>query len=50
MVDKAINAVDRVGGWLLYQIDNNNYVEGAVFGMLLFVIPYLLGIIDIVFR
>lgn len=50
MINKAINLVDRAGGWLLYQIDNNDYLAGALFGIALFAIPYLFGIIDIVFR
>lgn len=50
MIDRIFRVVDRAGGWLLWQVDHNDYFAGALFGIALFAIPYLLGIIDIVFR
>ena len=50
MINCVVDAIDRAGGWLLWQIDNNDYFAGALFGIALFAIPYLLGIIDIVVR
>lgn len=50
MLNRAVNLIDRAGGWLLWQIDHNDVLEGFLFGVLLFAIPYLLGIIDIVTR
>ena len=50
MLNKTIDLVDRAGGWLLWQVDHNDYLAGALFGIALFAIPYLFGIIDIVFR
>ena len=48
MIDKAIDLIDRAGGWLLWQVDNNDFFGGVLFGLALFEIPYILGIIDIV--
>jgi len=50
MLDKTINLIDRAGGWLLWQIDTNDFFAGALFGIALFAIPYIFGIIDIVLR
>ena len=50
MIDKTIDLIDRAGGELLWQIDNNDYLAGFLFGIALFAIPYLFGIIDIVTR
>ena len=50
MLNKTIDLVDRAGGWLLWQVDHNDYLAGFLFGLALFEIPYILGIIDIVFR
>lgn len=45
-----LELLDRAGGWLLYQVDNNNYLAGFLVGIALFAIPYLFGVIDIVIR
>ena len=50
MLDKLIELIDRAGGWLLWQVDHNDYFAGVLFGIALFAIPYLLGLIDIVVR
>ena len=50
MLNKTIDIIDRAGGWLLWQIDNNDYLAGALFGIALFALPYIFGIIDIVVR
>ena len=50
MLDKTIEIVDRAGGWMLYQIDNNDFLAGFVFATTFVTIPYLLGVIDIVVR
>ena len=51
---KALTAwerlLDRFGKWLADQIDNNDYLAGFVFGICLFAIPYIIGVIDIVVR
>ena len=44
----ALELLDRFGKWLEDQIDNNDYLAGFVFGICLFAIPYVIGIIDIV--
>lgn len=44
----ALELVDRFGKWLEDQIDHNDYLAGFVFGICLFAIPYVVGIIDIV--
>lgn len=50
MLNKTIEFIDRAGGWLLYQVDNNNYFAGFIAGICFIAIPYLFGIIDIVTR
>ena len=50
MLNKTIDIIDRAGGWLLYQVDNNDFFCGVIFGIVLFGIPYIFGIIDIVTR
>ena len=50
MVNKTIDIIDRAGGWLLYQVDNNDYLAGFIAGLCFVSIPYLFGIIDIVMR
>ena len=44
----AQELLDRFGKWLEHQIDHNDYLAGFVFGVCLFAIPYIIGIIDIV--
>lgn len=44
----ALELLDRFGKWLVDQIDHNDYLAGIVFGICLFAIPYILGVIDIV--
>ena len=44
----ALELLDRFGKWLEYQIDHNDYLAGFVFGVALFALPYIIGIIDIV--
>jgi len=50
MINKTIDLIDRAGGWLLWQVDNNDYFAGFLLGLAFFEIPYVLGIIDIVLR
>ena len=45
-----LEMIDRAGGWLLYQVDTNDYLAGFLAGIALFAIPYLFGFIDITFR
>lgn len=40
--------LDRLGDWLEYQVDHNDYLAGAVGALALLAIPYLIGVIDIV--
>ena len=42
--------LDRIGDWLADQVDHNDYLAGFVFGICLFALPYIVGIIDIVVR
>ena len=49
-VYEVISLVDRAAGWLEYQVDNNDYLAGAIGAICLMAIPYLIGIIDIVWR
>ncbi len=44
----ALELLDRFGKWLVDQIDHNDCLAGIVFGICLFAIPYILGVIDIV--
>ena len=44
----ALEQLDRFGKWLEDQIDHNDYLAGFVFGICLFAIPYIIGIIDII--
>ena len=50
MLNRTIDVIDRAGGWLLWQVDNNDFFGGVLFGICLFAIPYIFGIIDIVVR
>ena len=43
-----LEQLDRFGKWLERQVDHNDYLAGVVFGICLFAIPYLIGIIDII--
>lgn len=45
-----LNFLDRAGEWLEYQVDHNDYLAGFLLGIALFAIPYIIGVIDIVFR
>lgn len=44
----ALGLLDRLGDWLEYQVDHNDYLAGAVGALALLAIPYLIGVIDIV--
>ena len=50
MLNKTIDIIDHVGGWMLWQVDNNNYLAGFIAGLCFVAIPYLVGIIDVVVR
>ena len=43
-----LEKMDKLGDWIANQIDHNDYLAGFVFGVCLFAIPYIIGIIDIV--
>ena len=43
-----LGLLDRLGDWLEYQVDHNDYLAGAVWALALLAIPYLIGVIDIV--
>jgi hypothetical protein len=43
-----LGLLDRLGDWLEYQVDHNDYLAGAVGALALLAIPYLIGVIDIV--
>ena len=43
-----LGLLDRLGDWLEYQVDHNDYLVGAVGALALLAIPYLIGVIDIV--
>ena len=46
----ALEKLDKFGDWLGDQIDHNDYLAGFVGAVCLMAIPYLIGVIDIVFR
>ena len=46
----VLELLDRLADWLGDQIDHNDYLAGFVFGICLFAIPYIVGLIDIVVR
>lgn len=48
-VYEVLGLLDRFGDWMVDQIDHNDYLAGFVFAVVLFAIPYIVGIIDIVF-
>ena len=50
MIDRIFGAIDRAGGWLLWQVDHNDYLAGFLLAVAFFAIPYIFGIIDIVVR
>ena len=33
MLNRTIDIIDRAGGWLLYQVDNNDYLAGFIAGL-----------------
>ncbi len=41
--------LDRFGAWMEYQVDHNDYLAGFLLALVFFAIPYILGIISIVF-
>ena len=43
-----LGLLDRLGDWLEYQVDHNDYLAGAIGALALLAIPYLVGVIDIV--
>jgi hypothetical protein len=43
-----LGLLDRLGDWLEYQVDHNDYLAGAIGALALLAIPYLIGVIDIV--
>ena len=45
-----LGLLDRLGDWMEDQVDHNDYLAGFVGAVCLMAIPYLVGIIDIVFR
>ena len=47
---RMLEMIDRAGGWLLWQVDHNDYFAGALFVVDLIAIVYLVGLIDIVVR
>ena len=49
-VYEALGLLDREADWVADQIDHNDYLAGFVFGVCLFAIPYVLGVLDIVWR
>ena len=46
---QALDKLDGFGEWLEYQVDTNDYLAGALGALMLIAIPYIVGIIDIVF-
>lgn len=47
-VFEVLALLDRVGDWMVDQVDHNDYLAGFLFAVVLFAIPWLLGIVDIV--
>ena len=47
---EVLEKLDRLSDWIAYQVDNNDYLAGAVGALALMAIPYILGIVDIVVR
>ena len=46
----ALGKLDKVSDWLADQVDHNDYLAGFVFALVLFAIPYIIGVVDIVVR
>ena len=46
---QALDKLDEWGEWMEYQVDHNDYLAGFVGAVCLMAIPYIIGIIDIVF-
>lgn len=47
-VFEVLALLDRFGDWMVDQVDHNDYLAGFLFAVMLFAIPWLLGIVDIV--
>ena len=45
-----LEKMDKIGDWLADQVDHNDYLAGFVFALVLFAIPYIIGVVDIVVR
>jgi len=46
----VLEKLDKLGDWMADQIDHNDYLAGFVFALVLFAIPYIIGVVDIVVR
>ena len=46
----VLEKLDRLSDWLADQVDHNDYLAGFVFALVLFAIPYIIGVVDIVVR
>ena len=46
----VLGLIDRLGDWMAYQVDHNDYLAGAIGALVFMAIPYVFGIIDIVVR
>ena len=46
----AMEKLDKLSDWLADQVDHNDYLAGFVFALVLFAIPYIIGVVDIVVR
>jgi len=46
-VIRLARRTDAAAGWAVQQIDHNDFLEGAIFGITLFLLPWVLGIINI---
>ena len=46
----VLEKLDKLADWLADQVDHNDYLAGFVFALVLFAIPYIIGVVDIVVR
>lgn len=46
---QVLDKLDAAGEWMEYQVDHNDYLAGFLLALVFFAIPYILGIISIVF-
>ena len=45
-----LELLDRFGGWLVWQVDNNDFLYGIVFAFYIFFFCWVAGIVNVVMK